>query len=410
MSIANPASLANTGRYRWAVLGLGFLVIMTSIGFTRFAYTIIMPAMRRELGLTYTDMGLIGTAGFAAYLLANLPAGGAAARYGMRATIASALGLASVGLLGLALAPGFAVAAVANAVVQASSAAANVAGFAIVVPWFPAAKRGRAAGIVVGGAGLGIFLVGRLVPTLLSSHAEGWRYGWAAVGAATLIVGVVTALSLRDHPAAARPASGAERSTLGWRAVAGLPTLWLLAFVMALFGFEYIIFGTFFAANLTAHGWTIRDAGRLWSTIGVLMMVSGLIGGALSDRIGRFSALGVLFAAQATASLLFAVATDGFPLYVAVALYGTSVMGFPAVAGALCGDLVGAARASLAVGFNNVAFALGQAIGPTAAGAVFDATGSLQGALLTGAGSAALGMTTCAIAARRMRLRVASQS
>jgi MFS family permease len=405
MSIASRASRAQDSRYRFVVLGLGFLVIMASIGFTRFAYTVIMPAMRRGLDLTYTEMGLIGTTGFAAYLLANIPAGAAAARFGMRTTIAAALSLASVGLIGLAVAPGCAVAAIANAIVQASSAAANVAGFAIVVPWFRVTARGRATGAVVGGAGLGIFLVGRIVPAVLTAGTDGWRYSWAAVGAATLAVGVATALALRNHPAAEVARGDRDAPVGAWREVARLPTLWVLAFVMGLFGFEYIVFGTFFAANLTAHGWTIDAAGRLWSVVGLLMIASGLIGGALSDRIGRLPALGVLFTAQAAASLLFALATDGVPLYAAVALYGATVMGFPAVAGALCGDLVGPARASLAVGFNNVVFALGQTIGPAAAGAVLDATGSLGGALLTGAAAATLGIATCVVAARRMRVR-----
>jgi MFS family permease len=324
------------------VLALGSLVIMTSIGFTRFAYTVIMPEMRRSLGLSYTDMGMIGTVGFAAYLLANLPAGSAVAHFGMRRTIASALGLASAGLFGLALASGFGVAAVANAVVQASSAAANVAGFAIVVPWFPVAQRGRAAGVVVGGAGLGIVLVGWLVPPLLTADAAGWRHGWMAVGGTTLLVGAITATCLRNHPAAALGQGRGQPGAVAWADLARRPTLWVLAFVMGLFGFEYIVFGTFFAANLTAKGWTIGAAGSLWSVVGLLMIGSGLVGGALSDRIGRLPALGALFAAQAAASLLFALTTDGLGLYAAVALYGTTVMGFPAVAGALCGDLVGA--------------------------------------------------------------------
>lgn len=395
-----PPTSRDEPRYRWAVLALGFLVIMTSIGFTRFAYTVIMPEMRRGLGLTYTDMGLIGTIGFGAYLLANLPAGTAAAYFGMRRTIASALALAGAGLFGLALAPGFGVAALANALVQASSAAANVAGFAIVVPWFPVTQRGRAAGAVVGGAGLGIVLVGRLVPSLLTADEAGWRYAWMAVGAATLLVGAITGACLRNHPAAALAERRRQSGTLVWTDLARRPTLWVLAFVMGLFGFEYIVFGTFFAANLTARGWTIDDAGSLWSVVGLLMIGSGLVGGALSDRIGRLPALGALFAAQAAASLLFALTSDGLGLYAGVALYGATVMGFPAVVGALCGDLVGPARASVAIAFTNVIFALGQTIGPTVAGAVLDATGALQGALFTGAASALLGMVTCLISAR----------
>jgi predicted MFS family arabinose efflux permease len=62
-------------------------------------------------------------------------------------------------------------------------------------------------------------------------------------------------------------------------------------------------------------------------------------------------------------------------------------MAFPAVVAAFCGDLVGAAQASTAIGFTNVFFAAGQALGPVAGGMVIDATGSVPVALI---GSAAL--------------------
>jgi hypothetical protein len=59
--------------------------------------------------------------------------------------------------------------------------------------------------------------------------------------------------------------------------------------------------------------------------------------------------------------------------------------------GALCGDLVGAARASAAIGVINVLFGTGQALGPVVGGMVLDATGSLSAVLVAAAAVSLVG-------------------
>src|SRR5581483_10081652 len=118
------------------VLALGFANIAASLGFTRFALTVIMPDMRRGLGLSYTEMGVFVTAGFALYMIANPLGGIVAVRWGSRRTIAVALGVVTLGIAGFALATGFRTALAANLLIQIGSAAANAAGFTIAVTWY----------------------------------------------------------------------------------------------------------------------------------------------------------------------------------------------------------------------------------------------------------------------------------
>jgi MFS family permease len=372
------------GGYRYVILVLGFLNIAASIGLARFAYTVVMPLMREGLGLTYTEMGAIGTLGFAGYTVISPLAGLASARFGPRAVIAAALGLATVGLAGLATAHGFLSAVLANLALQLGIAGANAAGFVVVTPWFPPARRGMATGIVMAGAGVGIVVTGRVLPIVLGGEG-GWRTAWAIAASVTLGIAVLCALFLRDHgdaePRVSSPAAG----------VLGVPALWAYATLKLLFGFEYIIFGTFFAAHLVLAGFGVGEASRLWSLVGVLMIGSGLLAGALSDRIGRMPALAVVFTAQGLASLLLAATPQGPGLYAAIALYGLSMMGSPAISGPFCADLVGTRHASAAMGTVNLLFATGQMLGPVGAGMVVDATGSLGLALLAGAAVALVG-------------------
>jgi hypothetical protein len=50
--VSTPTSRAAADRRRALVLAVGFVNIAVSIGFTRFALTVIMPDMRRGLGLS----------------------------------------------------------------------------------------------------------------------------------------------------------------------------------------------------------------------------------------------------------------------------------------------------------------------------------------------------------------------
>ncbi|MBN1417421.1 MAG: YbfB/YjiJ family MFS transporter, partial [Planctomycetes bacterium] len=63
----------------------------------------------------------------------------------------------------------------------------------------------------------------------------------------------------------------------------------------------------------------------------------------------------------------------------------------PAIMAAACGDVLGARMAPAALGFITVFFGVGQALGPTVAGAIADAAGSFGPAFALAAGVALAG-------------------
>ncbi|MFI5281351.1 MAG: YbfB/YjiJ family MFS transporter [Gemmatimonadales bacterium] len=84
-----------------------------------------------------------------------------------------------------------------------------------------------------------------------------------------------------------------------------------------------------------------------------------------------------------------------------VLLYGGTLMGFPAVVGALFGDLAGP-DASRAMGFVNVFFSGGQMRGPFLADMVIDATATVGPALTVAAAVSTIGGVAGLIVARRL--------
>ena len=168
--------------------------------------------------------------------------------------------------------------------------------------------------------------------------------------------------------------------------------MWLLGLVYLAFGFSYIIYMTFFIKRLVADGGYTREAaGRLFMVVGWVSTVCGLIWGTVSDRIGRRATLFIVYLIQAAAFALFAVWARPAGFWVSAVLFGLTAWSIPAIMAAACGDVLGARMAPAALGFITLFFGLGQAAGPSVAGAMADRSGSFAGAFLLAAGVALLG-------------------
>jgi MFS family permease len=107
--------------------------------------------------------------------------------------------------------------------------------------------------------------------------------------------------------------------------------------------------------------------------------------------IGRRRALIIVYIIHTVSFSLFALwpATPGFTL--SAILFGLSAWSIPAIMAAACGDVLGSRLAPAALGFVTLLFGIGQAIAPSIAGAMADATGSFFAAYLLAAGVALLG-------------------
>jgi MFS family permease len=371
---------------RWAILIAAALAFMAAQGFGRFGITLILPPMRDGLGLSNGEMGLLAGVGFVAYLLSSAPSGALAARFGTRPVVALGLSLIGVGLAATGLVADFVGAAVALALVGVGGPAAIGPVLAVGGAWFSPGFRGRATGLVVAGGGLGILLTGLLVPVLLGpADGADWRRAWWGLGAGVMFAAVIAALILRDPS----PSTHAGRASLGqvYRSAA----IWRLGFVFMLYGISYIVYGTFFGAHLAHHGVGAAEAGRLWSLAGLVSVSSGLIGGMLADRLGPYPALAVMFAVQGAGLAALAVGDSPAWYTLSAVLYGLSLWGFPSAISKAAAEIVGPSLAPAALGLLVLTFGVGQVIGPVAAGALADWSGSLTPGLLVAAGADATG-------------------
>lgn len=389
--------------YAWVVLMIGTLVVFGALGMARFGYTVVLPTMQEDLGLTNTQAGFLATANMLGYLALSAIGGALASRYGPRAIISIGLLLCGLSMVLTGLAHGFLGAAFWRAFTGSGSGLSNVAVMGLVAAWFAAQKRGLASGIVVSGSSIALIFSGPLVSHLISLYGNrGWRVCWIIFGAVTLVLAVISFIFLRNQPseigvtqfgahADERP-NTSKTSIIQWGRVYRSIPVWHLGIVYIAFGFSYVIYITFFFKRLIAEGgYTQEAAGNLFMIIGWCSLFCGIIWGTISDLIGRKWALIIVYLIHAVAFSLFALwpSPPGFTL--SAILYGLTAWSIPAIMGATCGDILGPQLAPAAFGFITIFLGIGQVIGPSIGGRIADATGSFLPAYLLAAGVALLG-------------------
>ena len=389
--------------YAWVVLSVGTLVVFGALGLARFGYTMLLPAMQTGLGLDNTQAGGLATANLVGYMALSVAGGALAVRYGPRVVITVGLALAGVGMLLTGLAGSFATAMAWRALTGIGSGASNVPVMGLLAAWFVQRRRGLAAGIAVTGSSLGLMVVGPLVPRMLATYGQnGWRVCWFLFAGATFGLAVLALAVLRNRPSALglRPlgSTGNEEpgtsraSELHWGSVYQSGVVWHIGLIYVAFGFSYIIYMTFFTKYLITEGaYTQESAGRLFMLMGWLSLLCGLIWGWVSDIIGRKGALVIVYLIHTVAFGLFALWPSPPGFTISAVLFGLSAWSIPAIMAATCGDLLGPRLAPAGLGFVTLFLGIGQAAGPSIAGAVADAAGSLSPAMLLAAGVALLG-------------------
>src|SRR5579859_1538751 len=343
------------------------------LGLGRFAYALLLPAMRSDLGWSYAQAGAINTANAAGYLVGALIAAPIAARIGDKRAFLVGLLLATASLLANGLSADYAVLAVLRAVAGAAGALSLITGGALASAAGSGGDRGRPAlalGVYFGGAGLGMLVSAAVLPVLVAE--VGWRSGWLALGLLG-VSAVVVAL-----PALARAPEVALREVvrgpaLSLSSIRGLQAI-LVSYV--LFGAGYIAYTTFIVAYLRNRlgfaGLAATGAGFVWGP--VLSRLSGGRGVALANAVVMVGAV------------LPVLLPDRAAVYVSAVVFGGSMLIVPTSVTAFVRKAVAARMWTGAIAALTVGFAIGQCIGPWVSGVVSDASYGVAGGLLLSGG------------------------
>ena len=376
--------------YGWLIVVACVLTTFSCFGLARFAFAMLLPGMQQGLGLSYEQMGYLGTANFVGYLLAVAATPTVLRRWRPRLTLGVSLCLIAVTLASLSQARYFVTALVLYLMTGFGSGLANISGVVLINYWFRRDRRGRAAGLMVVGSGLAIMFSGWVVPRLdLVSGFEGWRLSWLLFALIIALLALGVYLLVRNTPeevglqplgqsVAITPADVSSSYPRGSGRI-----LMLLGLLYLAYGLTYMVYGTFFVTSLIVeHGYAHNVAGQFWSKVGFFSLFSGVVFGALSDRIGRRYGLMLVLLIQTGAYLLSGSGLGHAALMLSVVLYGLTAWSIPAIMAAAVGDYLGPARAATAFSLITFFFAAGQVCGPALAGIMAEHFSSFSPAFL----------------------------
>lgn len=373
------------------------LAAAVSLGLARFSYALLLPPMRADLGWTYFTAGAMNTVNAAGYLAGALLAPPVLARFDARRVLlaggaGTALLLAAHGLV-----RGEALLYLLRGLAGLASAASFVAG-GLLAARLAGAKPGRSGlvlGIYYGGVGLGIVASSLIVPAVVGPHPSGWPVAWVALGAASLLATVLTALGTR--PLTAPPVQGAPRAPFAWRPLGfGLAGY-------AMFGLGYIGYMTFVVTLLREQGQGTGAVTMFYVLLGCGVVASSWIWAGLLQRWHGGGPLALLNALLALATALPVVSAAPWVAFVSGALFGGVFLSVVASTTALVRHNVEPAAWPAGIAAFTIVFAAGQIAGPSVVGWVADGPGGLVRGFALSAAALALG---AALASRQRPLRL----
>jgi MFS family permease len=369
------------------VLGLS-LGPAVSNGLARFAYGLILPAMRQDLSWSYTEAGWVNTANGIGYLVGALLALRTIGTLGARTLFIYGLILTTLALVASGFARDFWWFSLSRGLAGIGGAPVFVAGGAMVSTLFrdAPAKNALAIAIYFGGGGLGMMLTGLSMPLMIEELGPtSWQFMWLLLGnlsAIGTVPAVCAALYVPVKPL------GVGHKVEGRQPVGRmLPSL--LGYF--LFGVGYIVYMTFLVAWMRDQGANAQMVALTWSVLGAAVMLSPLVWRGVLARSTGGSALALVCVATAGGTILpqFWPGADG--LLLSAAIFGLSFFMGPAAVTSFSRKNLPEAQWGQSVALYTTLFALGQTVGPVAAGLIADATKSLSFGLLVAGGTLLLG-------------------
>lgn len=343
--------------------------------FARLCYGLVLPAMRQGLGLSYSQAANLGTATALGYLLLVMVAGVFAARFGGKLSVLLGIVMVTAGFIGLSQAHDFAVLMLLMVLLGMGTAFGYTPLISLLSNSFPE-RRGAVIGFTNSGVGAGMLLAGALVPMLTAgADHDGWRRVWEVFAAGGLLVGVLALLFLRNPPGS--EAHSLEETIEGpeHEPIFKNPHVITVGMVYGVLGLTYIVEVTFMYSYALHAGVPALTAGHLVSTMGILSVFSGPMWGWLCDRFGHTAGLVLSMSLSLVATMIPVL----WPVVPAFAVHfivlGLCISGlFTSVLTASTAT-VPPQRAAVAVSFVTLFYAIGQFLGPAAAGALIQWSG-----------------------------------
>lgn len=349
---------------RTYLLALGAFAVGTS----GYIVSGVLPAVSRQLDVSISTAGQLGTAFAIAYAIASPLLAAVTGRWERRRLLVVALGISALGNALAVIAPTYELLLATRIVAALGAAVYTPAATAVATVMNPPERRGRAVAMVFGGLTFAL-VIGVPAGNLLSGPLG--YHGVFALVAGVSLVGLV-AVRLGVPAVAAPPAVGlrARFAVAADRRVLLMLGVTVLGVLSAMAPFTYI--APFLSETAGAHGLAVSF---LLLGYGLGATVGNTLGGRATDRFGSarplFVSLGAAILLLATLPLL---AVNVPAAAVMMFVWGMFTWAFnPPMQNFLIG--LSPANSALVLSLNASAIYLGAGLSGLAGGAVIDLAG-----------------------------------
>lgn len=336
----SPADLAREAEAPARLSKYGVLGFLCSLGFILYLDRVCIgkavEPIRRDLGLSLSEMGYVLGAFVVAYGLFEVPTGHWGDRYGSRGVLTRIVIWWSAFTILTGAAMGFWMLLGTRFLFGAGEAGAypNVA--RVLARWFPAEQRGSAQGLVITSAQFG----GAVSPAFAAYLIEfsGWRWAFAIFGSVGIVWAAAFYYWFRDDPGEAarlgdegaplaaerEPAANAEpHPPIPWALVLTSANIWLLGLINTCASFVSYMFMQWYPTYLVeARGAGSIESGWYASLVLGGGAVGALCGGFIADWLVRvtgnrrwaYSGYGAAALSMAAVAMLASVKCDSLPV------------------------------------------------------------------------------------------------
>lgn len=394
--------------YAWMRLAVS-LLLMTIGGSGMYSITVVLPRIQADFSANRADVSLAYTLMMIGFGIGGVLMGRLADRFGvMVAVLVGAVGL-GLGFIGAGLAPGIVLFCLAQGLFigMLGTSATFAPLVADTSQWFDR-RRGIALAICMSGN----YAAGAVWPPILQWLIDGWgwRSAYMAIGVFCLLAMLPLALVLRRRPPAQDLVSITPRpfaAAPGGARPMGLSPGTAQA-LLCVAGLSCCVAMSMPQVHIVAYcgdlGFGAARGAQMLSLMLGMGVISRLVSGWISDRIGGLRTLLLGSILQGIALLLFLPFKGLVSLYVVSGLFGLFQGGIVPAYALIVREHFSPAQAGARVGTVLMATLLGMALGGWMSGALFDLTGSYQAAFVNGIAWNLLNLLIVAFLLYRIRL------
>jgi len=360
------AASAGPRKFSLVLLPVAMLAIGLDVGVARITYGVALPAFARDLQLSLTAAGLLGTLHLVGYLLGTLASPSLNAKAGALVVCRGSHFVFACAMLVGGLTSDIATMAASRFVAGLAAGFGVFSIFVIVFDATKPAKRAAAGSLVWSGIGVAVVASGLASGTILDGGA--WRLSFIVPAALAL---AVAAFIPRRAPASQAHQTTADVSPSRLAELASSRWIFLVA-AYFLFAAGYISYATFAGVMLKGIGLSSEGVAWFWVMYGASSIAGSALGAALLSRsFTRRIALSAALASGAIGSLL-GVHDENWSMFAASVLVGVGSVATPAIVTFLIRNRTSDAAFPFFFAVGTASLGLGQLCGPAVGGVLAD--------------------------------------